>query len=345
MKTISCSIGYHQGGLGQHFSQFVEDTRAAGQLARYYAPRIKPGDPAGHTVKTRLPAFLMRWTPVRFSPGWRWHLHCDLYDRKFARRVEPGMDCFVSFGGMARASFRAVRRLGCPRLELITANTHVDNVARLHANAYARDPIERSWLNDAHRRKTLDEYAMADVLWVASDYARETFERAGIPAAKLQRIHYRTDPRFTPGRELPNDGVFRVVYVGALSVAKGIPLLLEAFERYQDGPAELRLIGGSSTRGMRKYLDQWLRRDPRVRIGPGDPLPHLRKADVCVHPSWEDNLAYSALEALHTGVPLIVSADTGMKEYLTEGQTGHIIPTGDVNALHERLLHIARNRR
>jgi len=26
--------------------------------------------------------------------------------------------------------------------------------------------------------------------------------------------------------------------------------------------------------------------------GPGDPLPHLRKASVCVHPAFEDGFAY-----------------------------------------------------
>lgn len=344
-KTISCSIGYHQGGLGQHFSQFVEDTRAAGQLARYYAPLVKPADPAGRVVSKRLAPWLMRWTPVRFDPGWRWHFDCDLWDRKIARGLEPGIECLVSFGGMGLVSFHAARRLGCGHFELVAANTHVDNVTRLHAKAHARDPVEKSWLNQAQRKKTIAEYAMADTIWIGSEYAREIFERAGIPSSKLKRIHYHTDPRFTPGRELPNDGVFRVVYIGALSVVKGIPLLLEAFERYKEGPAELRLIGGSSTRGMRKYLETWLKRDPRIVIGPGDPLPYLRKADCCVHPSWEDNLAYAALEALRTGVPIIVSADTGMKEYVIEGQNGHITPTGDVDALYERMRHLARNRR
>jgi glycosyltransferase involved in cell wall biosynthesis len=347
MKTISCHVGYHCGGLGQHFSQFVEDARKVGELKRYYSSSVKPGDEGriGHVVSKRLAAWLMRWTPVRFDPGWRWHLDCDLWDRKVASLLEPGMECFVGFGGMSLHSFRAARRMGCPRLELITANSHVDNVYRLHAAATRRDPVERPWLNDTHRRKTLAEYAMADVIWYASDYARQTFLRAGIGDKKLRRIHYTTDPRFAADANTrPNDGVFRACYVGALSVAKGIPLLLDAFEQYRDGPAELTLVGNSSTRGMRKYLADRVRRDPRVRIAPGDPLPHLRRADVYVHPSWEDNLAYAALEALRAGVPVIVSADTGMKEYVRNGDTGHIVPTGEVAPLLERMRSIARNK-
>lgn len=347
MKTISCHVGYHCGGLGQHFSQFVEDARKVGELKRYFSSSVKPGDegPIGHVVSKRLAGWLMRWTPVRFDPGWRWHLDCDLWDRKIASMLEPGMESFVSFGGMALNSFRAARRMGCPRLELIAANSHVDNVWRLHAAATRRDPVEKPWLSDLHRRKTLAEYAMADVIWYASDYARQTFVQGGVSEKKLHRIHYTTDPRFTAdpaGR--PNDGVFRIVYVGALSVAKGTPLLLEAFEKYRDGPAELTLVGGSSTRGMRRYLDAWVRRDPRVRIAPGDPLPHLRRADVYVHPSWEDNLAYAGLEALRAGLPTIVTADTGMKEYVKDGETGYIIPTGQVEPILDRIRQVARRR-
>jgi glycosyltransferase involved in cell wall biosynthesis len=348
MKTISCHVGYHCGGLGQHFSQFVEDARKVGELKRYISSSVKPGDEGrvGHVVRQRLAPWLMRWTPVRFDPGWRWHFDCDLWDRKVAARLEPGMECFVGFGGMALNSFRAARRMGCPRLELITANSHVDNVYKLHAAATRRNPVEKPWLNDTHRRKTLAEYAMADVIWYASEYARETFLRAGLSDKKLRRIHYRTAPRFTPDpMSRPADGVFRVAYVGALSVAKGIPLLLEAFEQYRDGPAELTLVGGSGTRGMRKYLETWVRRDPRVRIAPGDPLPHLRRADVYVHPSWEDNLAYAALEALRAGVPTIVTADTGMKEYVREGENGYVVPTGEVAPILGRMREVAKRRR
>jgi glycosyltransferase involved in cell wall biosynthesis len=349
MKTISCHVGYHRGGLGQHFSQFVEDARRAGELQRYLSTFVKPDDQGrvGRALTHRLAGWLMRWTPVRFDPGWRWHVDCDLWDRHVARLLEPGMECFVGFGGMSLHSFRAARRLGCPRLELIAANTHVDNCFDLHARATRLHPIERPWLNDLHRRKTIQEYAMADVIWYASEYARDVFVRHGVGGHKLRRIHYVTDPRYAPA-PAPGpaaDGVLRVVYVGALTVTKGVPLLLELFEQYTDGPAELTLVGGSSSRGMRRYLETRLKRDPRVKIAPGDPLPHLRRADVCVHPSWEDNLAYSALEALRAGVPVVVTADTGMKEYVRDGDNGYVVPTGDAAAILERIREVARRRR
>jgi glycosyltransferase involved in cell wall biosynthesis len=52
-----------------------------------------------------------------------------------------------------------------------------------------------------------------------------------------------------------------------------------------------------------------------------------------VHPSYEDALALGPLEALACGVPVIVSEDTGMKEFVVDGETGFVVPTGDLGAL------------
>ena len=70
---------------------------------------------------------------------------------------------------------------------------------------------------------------------------------------------------------------------------------------------------------------------------PGDPLPHLRSAALCVHPAYEDGFAYAPAEALAAGVPVIVSEDTGMKELIEPGRTGLILATGDLDALTEAI--------
>ena len=66
-------------------------------------------------------------------------------------------------------------------------------------------------------------------------------------------------------------------------------------------------------------------------------MPHLRRADVLAHASYSDGFGYAPMEALACGVPVIVTEDTGMKEHVEEGVNGYVVPTGDVDALVERL--------
>jgi glycosyltransferase involved in cell wall biosynthesis len=342
---ISCIAPYGGGGLGQHFSYIVEEERQRGALREYYGRAIKPGDEAiAACVKSRFTPLLARYTPLRFSPGAINHLENDMFDKRVAARLSRPIDKFIGFGGQSLRSFRAARELGAQRLELVAANSHVDNVARLHEKAIARYPIESSWLSAAQRSKTLAEYEMADLLHVASEYSMRIFSAHGIPQGKLRRVEYPVDPRFSPreAKEL-DDGVFRIVYCGSITVMKGVPDLLEAFARLNVKRSELTLVGGTGTRGMRRYLEAAMARDGRIKLSPGDPLPHLRRADVYVHPSYEDNLGYAALEAIRAGVPAVLTSDTGAKEYIESGVNGFIVPTGDIDALVDRLRELRKS--
>ena len=334
--TLACSAAYGGGGLGQHLAQLVEHTRARGELAVYYARAIDAGDDAGRAVRERLSPWIAQYTPVRFSAGWKAHVAGELFDRAVAAQLVAA-EAHIGFAGQSLRTFRRARSRGCERLILVSPTAHIDHVARQHARAYAEHPIERPWLNDAQRRKTVAEYELADEILVSSAYVRESFVREGVPADKLRSFPLAVSARFgaLPRRRV--DRRFRVVSTGSVTVAKGTPVLLEAFSRLRDPDAELTLVGGWATRAMRRYVETWLRRDPRVRLVVGDPLPELARANVYVHPSYQDGFGFAAMEALACALPVVVTEDTGMKEHIRDGVNGYVVPTGSADAILERL--------
>jgi glycosyltransferase involved in cell wall biosynthesis len=87
---------------------------------------------------------------------------------------------------------------------------------------------------------------------------------------------------------------------------------------------------------MRRFMEPWLE-DDRIRMAPGDPLPALHEADVFVHPTYEDGFGYAPMEALACGVPVVATADTGMKEYIRDGENGYVVPTGKAKPIRQRL--------
>jgi len=192
-------------------------------------------------------------------------------------------------------------------------------------------------MNARQEAKSCREYELADIIYVNSEYTRSSFIEAGFAEWKLKRYNLKVSTRFNRPREIPDDEVFRIVYVGAISVGKGVPVLLEAFSRMKARDIRLYLVGGWSSRAMKTYMQQWMARDRRITAAPGDPLPLYLTADVCVHPTYEDGFAYAPAEAMACGLPVIVTEDTGMKELITEGEDGFIVPTGDVGALVDRL--------
>lgn len=342
MKIIACSASYGAGGFGQHFAYIVEQSRSINQLLYYLAPDVRKDDDKGMVLQDPIAPMVMRYTPLRYSPGWTNYLVSDWFDSIVAKKLPtlPKANSYEGFGGQALQSFRVSRKLGYQQLELQAANSHVHNVIRQHQQAFKRYSFEKSWLNELQARKTIKEYALADVIHVASEYTRQSFLNEGIPNEKIRLRHFTIDARFAPPPQRSQDGIFRIVCVGSLTVMKGIPDLVEAFSRLPIKQSELILVGGWATRGMRKYLESKMATDARIKIAPGNPIPHLHKADVYVHPTYEDGFAYAPMEALACGVPTIVTEDTGMKDHVREGVNGYIVPTGDIDALVERLMMV-----
>lgn len=343
LRVIGCNTAYGSGGIGQHVAHMIEESRASGVLHRYLLPEGKPDDPLAQSVQA--PAWVSYAAvcpPIRWMPGWRSHLYNEAYDRALARAVPDEGTAYMGFVGKSLRSFRAARSKGYDRLELIAANSHVDNVARLHERAAQQTGICDTWLNAAQQRKTRAEYAAADRIYVHSKYVRQSFLDAGIAAEKLIRTHLKPAERFQPPAQRPTDDVFRLVYVGRLDATKGIPLLVEAFATWNHPAAELTLVGGWGTPTMRRYMQNVLAGNDRITVAPGDPLPALQQADAFIHPSYEDGFGYAPVEALACGVPVIATADTGMAEYLTDGVNGYVVPTGSVPAIVERLDALAR---
>jgi glycosyltransferase involved in cell wall biosynthesis len=342
---MSCRAGYGSGGLGLHLAQIGDDLRERGLLAGYYAGAGASGAPPGGVV---LPdptfSWMARWTPLRFSRPWLNYLNAHRHDVAVARALDRHADTFIGFNGQSLRSFAVARSRGFRQAALIAATSHVRNVQRKHAALLARYPIDESWLNEAQVRKTLAEYDAADLIIVGSEYTRQSMLAEGISASKLVKFTYYAHPRFKPDAGVPIDtGCFRIVYCGAVTPMKGVPVLIEAFRRFDHLGAELVIVGGTGSRSMRRYMRNVLRRDPRIKLAPGDPLPALRQARAYVHASGEDGFGYAPMEALACGVPVIVTQDTGMKEHVREGENGFIVPTGQWEPILQRLEHLDRH--
>jgi glycosyltransferase involved in cell wall biosynthesis len=342
MRVIACNAAYNEGGIGRVLATLVEDARRSGELSTYYTTGAKANDAAAVEISLDRHRWLFRATPLRASHAWRDYVGAELFDRAVARALRPG-DELTGFSGRVLRTFVRARTLGYSRLIVEASTSHVENVRKRHAVATDRFGIEGSWLNAAQHRKTIREYAMADEIVVLSEYSRESFLHEGISASKVRRRIQRIAPRFAPPLTHTKRKGFTVAYIGRLQVTKGVIDLFDAFSRVDDEHGELLLVGGAATRAMEQYVQRRAAADRRIKLCPGDPLPVLHRADVLVHPSYEDALALGPLEALACGVPVIVSEDTGMKEFVVEDETGYVVPTGDVDAI-ATAMHRVRER-
>lgn len=349
---VSCQAPLGLGGLGRHQRELLDAFARRGTSATSLSAEDRAAARGG---RRRFESGAWARPLARFSPGWRAWSHSVAFDA-YAARALPRVDHLLAFNGAADAQFAAARRAGVGSLSLVAANSHLRRVQRQHALALRRYPVERSWAEHLLARN-LREYEQADRIYVASRYTWESFVQEGVPEERLSLFPLTPDPRYTPAPApaatvaagttvVPDTSVaagttvapdatdtFDVVYVGGLTVPKGVALLIDAVARLAHRDLRLVLVGGWSTRGMRRLIERARALDPRILVSPGDPLTRLRGASLCVHPTYEDGFAYAPAEALAAGVSVIVSEDTGMKELIDSERHGVVVPTGDLDAL------------
>jgi glycosyltransferase involved in cell wall biosynthesis len=335
--TIACAAPFGIGGMGRHLEELVSFCRGRGWETRWFATNLNGGPEGGEMVRVRWAEWLKRIPPVRFSAAWQGYLEAVAFDRAVAGRLSDG-HTFIGFNGQCLASLCAARRLNFKKVIDVAATPHVNLTVAQARAAFAYAPVESAGFIGAQQQRFLREYGLADQIVFATEYVRESFLAEGVSAEKLTRFELSAHPRFHPNAcERKRDGKFRIVAVGSLNLVKGTAVLLDAFSKFNLAESELTLVGGSGSRKMRRFLADRTAQDPRIKIAPGDPLPFLHAADVCVHAAFQDGFAYAPMEAIACGVPVIVTEHTGMKEYILEGVNGLIVPAGNAEAIVEEL--------
>jgi glycosyltransferase involved in cell wall biosynthesis len=289
--ALTCPAPLGGGGLGRHLEELASALTSRGTRVRCICEGRKPSAapvPEELIVPPRsLPGRALRLlTPLgRTSPALRTRLDSVAFDADAARLLDDGAD-LAGFNGTSLLQLRAARAQGRASA-LVSATLHARRLLHHYEQATAMHPIERPWLSGVLAR-TLREYELAETILVSSRLAWESFVEEGFAEERLRTFPLTPAERYRPDPAAPRSSTFDVVYVGAVTVEKGAPILVDAMRRLSHTDLRLRILGGWRTRSMRRFMQAAMGADPRIVVDPGDPLPVLQAADLYVHASWGD---------------------------------------------------------
>lgn len=186
-------------------------------------------------------------------------------------------------------------------------------------------PERRRQLREAWKRVTMamvNNQSMVETLAPLGIPCRVT--PSGIDLKSFPPQSWNLPPRnppvvFMPGR--------------AEDPVKGFPILLRACEMLVDQgiPLELQVTLAPSS-----DLPGWVK--PLGWLSHKELSDRYATASVVAVPSvWEEPFGLTALEAMASGRPVVASATGGLQETVLHGETGLLVPPGDVSALAEAI--------
>lgn len=192
----------------------------------------------------------------------------------------------------------------------------------------------------------------ADIILAPTDTeARELVAMYGADASRIRivspgvDVDLFADEQVVPASIGPIDSDLLMLFVGRLQPLKApevaVHVLAEvAALRPERRPALLMVGGPSGAKGTSRDGLRALAESLGVadRLHFADPLPHeglravYRQADVVVVPSRTESFGLVALEAAASGVPVVASDVGGLRTAVRDGETGVLVPVGDVAA-------------
>jgi len=264
------------------------------------------------------------------------------FDRFVSRRI-PACDIFVGLSGSALNSGKAAQQGGA-RYVCDRGSSHICVQDRLLREEYSLWDLAFDGIDPRVIDLELAEYAAADCITVPSTFSLNSFISQGISPAKLERISYGVNlERFHPTVP-PEPGKFDVLFVGGMSLRKGIQYLLQAYTKIRHQGKSLTFAGSFDPTfiALMKKRSLWPQ-DARV-LGhvPQQALKELMsRSHVMVLPSIEEGLAMVQAQAMACGCPVIASEHTGAEDLFSDDQEGFIVPIRRPDEIADRLQLLA----
>lgn len=264
----------------------------------------------------------------------------------------------VGFGG-SRLRFAAAVLRAAPRVRC--AYVAHPNLAALALPLRAVCPRARIWIV-AHGIDVWEPLSMArrlglraatGAIAVSEATAERLVEVQRVPRERVVVIPNALDPDLHErARDAPVERARRLLTIARLAASeryKGVDHVIRALPAVlADVPgAKYVVVGDGDDRPRLEALAHETGVADRVsfvgRASGAELDRELRSAALFAMPSGGEGFGIVYLEAMAYGIPVIAAASGGAPEVVRDGETGFLVPYGDVSALAERVVTLLRN--
>jgi glycosyltransferase involved in cell wall biosynthesis len=222
------------------------------------------------------------------------------------------------------------------------AHPHPMEVDRCRRLASARYPgFQTSWDDPPFNASACEQlnqvFTRATGVWTASQYTADSIRTFVDPAIPLDIVGYGAVGISRPSQRLTYEG--RYLFVGAVGLRKGIPLLLEAWDK--SGLASEGCVLDVVGRKLDPHVEAVLEHSTGVRrhvdISDEALSKLFQRADALVSPSYCEGFGRVLIEAVNAGLPFLATRTGGVDDILGSDLSEWCVEVNDLEGFTELL--------
>lgn len=283
------------------------------------------------------------------SPS-RWYTLRDNWFDFWSFNQIQKLSRFDLFVGWANCSLKCMKLLKKHPVKTVieSGSMHILVQEKILKDEYEKWGVRFPPIVTQNKEKMLEEYALADRICVPSSHVVKSFLDQGFEEKKIIKVHYGIDVCKFGTLKHVQPKKFTLLFVGQISLQKGIGYLLKAWKQLNFGPnqAELVLVGNVSSE-CRTIIKDFLKSDKSIHLV--GPVAHEKLAQIYssasafVLPSIQEGLAMVIGEAMAAGLPVICTTVSGGQELIDDGVEGFLVEPGDVDGLAAKIFELFCN--
>lgn len=203
-------------------------------------------------------------------------------------------------------------------------------------------PVPSQYWQNWHRECELTDYIL-----VNSEWSKKLLTKAGIIEGKIKIVPLvyqvpeaaKSFERLYP-KKFTGDRPLRILFLGLITLRKGIAPYLQAIEKLKGEPIEFWFVGSQQIQ-----IPESFRANPQIKwIGPvsrSETPKYYQQADIFCFPTLSDGFGLTQLEAQAWKLPLITSKFCG--EVVSEGKNGLLLESNLAAGIVEKITFLKDN--
>jgi len=185
--------------------------------------------------------------------------------------------------------------------------------------------------------------SLADQLVIPSEFVRRTLQLAGFGEKKMMLVPFGADIAKDFSKNEIEDRLMKkpltFLFAGNVNYRKGIPYLLEAWERLGLSDAQL-LIAGRVYKELKDVIKKRTLKNVTF-LGFVNITEYMKKSHIFVFPTLWEGSSKAVYEAMSYGLPIITTDNAG--SIIEDEKEGYIVPIADVDALVKKMNYLANH--
>jgi colanic acid/amylovoran biosynthesis glycosyltransferase len=193
-----------------------------------------------------------------------------------------------------------------------------------------------------------ETFCTAAAIHCVSDAIKAEARQYGLDPDKARVIRPAVDPNFFhPGEGSKPSYNFTIISVGSLIWSKGYEYALQAIRLLVDQriAVSFHIIGDGPERQRILYTIYDLKLTGQVQLhgslAPTQVRSQLQQADAFLLGSLSEGISNAVLEAMACGLPVVTTDCGGMREAVTDGVEGFVVPRANPQAMAAALSQLA----